>query len=90
MPLQVLGFEKQTAYDLFWPLAWQTYGIQMEQDCFFSVVYIQTHLQKQQAKPGVENWPKEERVQFCSMAGLKQKLLPTERLSSKALTFPNS
>lgn len=34
MTLQVLGFEKQTAYDLFWPLAWQTYGIQMEQDCW--------------------------------------------------------
>lgn len=49
---------------------------------FFSpVVYIQTHLQKQQAKPRVENWPKEEHVQFCSMAGLKEKLLPTERLS---------
>jgi len=35
MPIQVLGFEKQTAHDLFWPLAWQTYGIQMEQDWFF-------------------------------------------------------
>lgn len=30
MPIQVLGVEKQTAYDLFWPLGWQTYGIQME------------------------------------------------------------
>lgn len=81
MPIQVLRFEQQTAYDLLWLMAWQTYGIQMEQDWDFYLWFTYKLNWKQQAKPRIENWPKEEHVQFCSMAGLKGKLLPTERLS---------
>lgn len=82
-PIQVLRFEKQTAYDLLWPIAWQIYGIQMEQDWGFYLWFTYTLNGKQQAKPRVKNWPKEEHVQFCGMVDLKGKLISTERLSWK-------
>lgn len=58
MPIQVLRFEKQTAYDLLWPIAWQTYGIQMEHDWGFYLWFTYKLNWKQQAKPRVKKLTK--------------------------------
>lgn len=63
-------------------------GIQMEQDIFVSVVYIQTRLQKQQQSQEQET-PTEEHVRFCRAAGLKEKLSQAQKLRQKTVTFPN-
>lgn len=89
MPIHVLEFEKK----LLMISSGHQPGKHMEYKQSKIVFFCGLHtnsLAEGAAKPRVENWPKEEHIQFCSVAGLEEKLLPAEKLSQKALTFPDS